>query len=290
MLWFLLAFATAFFSASEAAVAKRKLGDLPPLAIIAYPCAYSLPLFAGVLAFLDAPALAPGFWPVLAVLVPLNALGMLLTFWAVKISPLSLTMPFQAFTPMFVVATGFFFLGEVPSWLGVLGILTIVFGSWVLTAGGPRRNGDLLAPLKAVVAEPGSRLMLGASLVFAFAAVLGKSLLLRSDPLFAGMMFFSVHNAAVLAALFFAGRITPAALLERPAAGLLIGVMMFFHIICHFFAISLTYAAYMIAVKRLNGLIGVMYGGVMFKESNMTRRLVGAGFMALGAAIVAVVG
>lgn len=290
MLWFLLAFATAFFSASEVAVAKRTLGDLPPLYIVAYPCAYSLPLFALGLVFVDIPPIAPGFWSLLAVLVPINALGMLLTYAAVRMSPLSLTMPFQAFTPIFAVVTGFFFLDEVPSWLGVAGIVTIVFGSWVLTAGGPRRENDLLAPLKAIVADPGSRLMLGAAIVFAFAVVMGKDLLLHSSPLFAGMSFFIIHNTAILVALFLTGTIRPARLLERPAAGLLIGCVLFVHIVCHNLALSLTYAAYMVAVKRLNGLISVLYGGVMFKESNMRRRLVGAGLMALGAAIVALVG
>jgi uncharacterized membrane protein len=52
-------------------------------------------------------------------------------------------------------------------------------------------------------------------------------------------------------------------------------------------AISLIEVSYMVSVKRLSILFGVIYG-VMFKETNIKERLLGATVMVLGIIMITV--
>jgi len=288
MLWFFLSLATAFFNATEVTVVKRFFSDLKPLQIMAYPMAYSLPLFT-LGALINGPSqVLPGFWTTLTILVPLNALGYYLALRAVTIAPLSLTMPFQSLTPLVVLFTAFIFLGEAPSALGACGVVMIGLGSYVLGLGSGQKS--LLGPIKAILRERGSVYMILAAILFGLCAVMGKQLILASSPVFAGMTFFIIHNSILLAVFFLTKKVAPRDLITRPRAGIAAGATLFAHILCHFFAISLVAAAYMISIKRLSSIFSVIYGGLIFKEEHILARLTGAAIMTTGAVVIVVWG
>jgi len=51
-------------------------------------------------------------------------------------------------------------------------------------------------------------------------------------------------------------------------------------------AISLTQVAYMISIKRLSLLMGVLFGYLFFKETNIRERFVGTLLMIIGFALI----
>lgn len=57
-------------------------------------------------------------------------------------------------------------------------------------------------------------------------------------------------------------------------------------IITNMVALSLTKVAYMISVKRLSLLFSVLYGYIMFKESGIREKLLGAIFMITGVLLI----
>ncbi|MFP4316281.1 MAG: EamA family transporter [Desulfovibrionales bacterium] len=288
MLWFVLSILTAFFSATQAALIKRTLSDLSPLELAFVPMAFSIPLFALTLSLVPSPPLSPDFWPTVFLLLPFNLAGMLFTMWAVRLSPLSLTLPFLAFTPALVMVSGFVLLGEVPNWMGGVGIGGIVAGSYILNL--KRGEHSLLAPFRAVTREKGSLLMLAAAVIFGLTAVLGKKIILQSSPLYAACVFFLIQNCAFVAGVLLSGKVRPNILWTRRWVGIAVGGVIFLEIFCHFLAVSMVDTAYMIAIKRLNGLFGVLYGGFLFKEEHLRERLTGAGLMTAGAALLALTG
>ena len=72
------------------------------------------------------------FWGWIAWLIPLELAALVLYMQAIRDHPLSLTLPYLAFTPVFVTLTGWLILGETVSALGFAGILLVVVGSWLL--------------------------------------------------------------------------------------------------------------------------------------------------------------
>jgi drug/metabolite transporter (DMT)-like permease len=285
MHWFPLALATAFFTATEAALLKRFFSDRSPWELTAAPFPYLLPLFGATVLLLPPLEAAPGFWPLLAGYLPLNVLALILHFRAIHLSQLSLVMPFLSLTPIFVCLTGFLFLGEVPSGLGALGIALTVAGGWVLARDPADRT--LLGPLRALARDQGALCMLAAAVCYALNSVLGKMLILRSSPLHAANVFFLVFTVTVLALGEASGRAKIRTALERPVQGALVALFIYLHIQCHHLALAQVDTAYMMAIKRTAGLFSVFYGWLFFREANIPSRLAGAAIISAGAALIA---
>jgi len=124
---------------------------------------------------------------------------------AIRKSPLSLTLPYLAFTPAFMIFTGFVFLGETPNLWGLAGIFITCIGGYVLNLETGRNS--FWAPIKAVFKETGSWLMLIVALLFSFSAVIGKKGILHSSPLFFTMTFFAALSFLTLLVLLALGKI-----------------------------------------------------------------------------------
>ena len=223
------------------------------------------------------------YWYFLASL-PLNAVSFIVYMKAIKVSPLSLTVPYLAFTPVFMIATGYLFLDELPNLWGGLGIMTTCLGGYILNLvpGG----GSIYAPFKAIINETGSWLMLIVAFLYSIAAVTGKGGILHSSPLFFTMTFFAALNVFLFVALMLFKKISFYEFSRRPIKGLIAGCLFYLHALFHGYAISLIKAAYMISIKRFSILISIFYGGLIFKEINIKMRFVGATLMLGGAIII----
>ena len=274
--------------ASLDAFVKKCFSHMTMLEMFACPLIYSFPMFAVAICFVPKPELDFTFFWTFAMLLPINGLAAIVYMNAIKISPLSLTLPYLAFTPIFMIATGFVFLGELPNIWGLSGIVTTCVGSYVLNI--DPENRGWLSPFRAVFNERGSWLMLIVAFVFSFTAVLGKKCILRSSPVFFTMWFFAIHNLIFALCLLAFRKIRVNVLGQVWAKGIVAGGLVFFHVLFHGIAISLVNAAYMISIKRLSVLFGVLYGGWLFKEKNMAIRFAGAGFMLIGAAFITLKG
>lgn len=287
-LWLILSLLTALAVSSQEAFAKKFFSHLSPYEMAAYQLIYSLPLFWLLLPWINIPSLNMTFlWAFLAS-IPLNGLAFLLHMLAIKLSPLSLTLPYLAFTPVFMIFTGFIFLDETPTIYGIVGIFCICIGSYILNL--KPGKWKILGPFKVFLKETGSWVMLIVAFLYSFAAVIGKVGILNSSPIFFPVSFFSVFNMLMVLFLIFMGKIRFRDFSKEPLRGSLVGCFLFIHILLHGYAVSMVTAAYMISVKRLSVLFGVLYGWILFKEKDIIIRLSGAFFMVAGAALIVLKG
>jgi len=235
------------------------------------------------------PDLPLAFWGWVAALLPLEILAMWLYMHAIRQSPLSLTLPYLAFTPVFNIATGYLFLGESVNRNGLAGILLVVCGAWLLNLDAARagRTLSVLAPFRAIVREQGSRLMLGTAALYSLTSVLGKGALQYTSPQFFAPFYFVLLGFT--ATILFTSR----DMRSWSAAGrnvrphLLVGIFMAGMVLAHFYAIEHVEVAYMIAVKRTSLLFGLLYGAWLFGETGLVRNLVAAAFMISGVYLIA---
>jgi drug/metabolite transporter (DMT)-like permease len=231
---------------------------------------------------------ALGLWPWLAVALPLEIVAMLLYVLAIRDSPLALTLPYLAFTPVFTSLVGYLLLGESLSGQGALGILLVALGAYGLNLdqASLARPRSWLAPLAAIARERGSRYMLGVAVIYGLTSVLGKGAMQYLPGLAFGPLYFVLLGGLTL--IVFAAR-EPAALgiLARPAwAPWLVAALMALMVISHFLALERVETAYMIAVKRTSILFGILLGALVFKEARLGRNLAAAGLMVAGVALI----
>lgn len=287
MIWFPLALIAAMSSASNDVLSKRFFGHLSPYEMGLIRLMYASPYLLVCLFFVPWPQLDTVFWFSVSAALPLELAAFITYMKAIKTSPLSLTLPFLAFTPAFTVFTGFLFLGETLSAYGLLGILLILAGSCMLHFSLFKRA--WLAPLRAIAGERGSLLMLLTAFLYSFTSVLGKVAIQHSSqPFFAAVYFTAFLFLVSLLYPFLGkgfGRLT-----QRPLAGVLAGLIYALMIFSHTLAISLVEAAYMLSVKRSSLVFGVIMGAVFFKEEKITERLLGSFFMMAGVCLIGIWG
>lgn len=282
MHWLPYTLLTALSLASADALSKKALRNADELTIVWVRVGYALPFLALTLFFVPLPRLDRTFWATVAVMVPLEITAMALYVKAIRLSPLSLSVPFLALTPVFIIFIAFFLIGERPSPTGVAGIAVIAAGAYMLNVNSS--NEGLAGPLRAIVREPGSVLMTAVALIYAFTSTLGKVAVTHSSPMFFGFFYPFVLTAALTP--FMAGKGTLGTVASRPMIFLLIGLCTAMMISTHYMAISLTNVSYMIAVKRLSIIFSVVYGKLFFKEAGIRERLLGGSMMVAGVALI----
>jgi len=290
MLWLVLSVVTAFCNASAVTVAKRYFTGVSPWEIGMIPNAYAGALCLMILPFIEIPPLDATFWWAWGLSVPLLTTALFFQYWAVSISPLSLTMPYLSLTPALVIVTGFVLLGETLNAWGLAGVLAIAAGGYVLNVEPNSSKRGLMAPVKAVFREPGSRRMLVTVVLFSICGVLGRIGVLHSSPMFFALTLFPALGATFVAVGLLSGQARAKSLTRAPGPALLAGFLVTAEIITHHLAIGMAKAAYMLAVKRLNTLISVIYGGVLFKEKNILMRLAGTLLMIAGVMLIGLFG
>jgi drug/metabolite transporter (DMT)-like permease len=216
----------------------------------------------------------------LTIVVGLIAAAQLLLMGALKASPMSMCIPFMAFTPVFLIGTGYVVLKELPSAVKLMGVGLIVVGSLVmhrkLFAAG------WTAPIKAVIREKGSRYVLLVAFILSVTNPIEKQLILMSDtltPAFAyclGLcLFFGI--------LAWARRADVGVVMRKtPLWAVLAGVLDASALLIQY--VTVTYLAVVIAIsiKRAGIVLAILAGWLIFKERDIRDRLIAAMVMVGG--------
>lgn len=282
-MWAVFAISSAFCWATSDALAKHLMDDgTPPARLVFLRHLVSVPLLLPLLAW-GIPPLDRTFWLLHLAWIPLETAAIYLYIHAIRISPLSLTLPFLSLTPLWLVLTGAVVLGQRVGGVGLCGIVLVAAGSYVIHLDRLRRG--WAEPLRAILREPGTRWMLVVAAIYSITSVLGRLIIEHSSA-----TYFALHYSVVMSLVLMpAGLRCPAPRSRSPRRSLaLLGVGVFFAlmVLTHMLAIARGTVAYAIALKRLSGVFAVGYGALWFGERRLPQRLTGSMLMALGAALI----
>ncbi len=284
-MWILLSLLTAFSLATSDALTKKALVSRDEYFVAWIRLLFSLPLLLVSLLFVEIPQLDRTFWLATLSALPLEIAAIILYTKALKVSPISMTVPFLALTPIFLIFTSNIILGERVSIYGGAGILLMAVGSYSLNIHLIRVN--VMEPVKAILREKGCVMMIIVASIFSITASLGKMAIEHSSPIFFGCFYF------IIVTLIF----TPIALTmnkskieiaKKDIVPLVsIGVTYSMMIIFHMLAMSLSNVAYMISIKRTSLLFSMFYGYFIFKEENIAEKTAGCIILLAGFLIIA---
>ena len=284
MLWVIFALITALSLSTADALSKRAMAKSDEYVIAWVREGYALPFIALAFFFIPIPHLDKTFYLSVLILLPLEITALILYVKAIKISPLSLTIPYMALSPVFIIIIAFFLLGERPDKSGFAGIFFIVAGAYLLNA--KAGGSGLLAPIKAIAKERGSIFMIIVAVIYSITATIGKIAVQHSSPIFFGFFYPLLLTIVLSMVVGIKGTLYQVA--SRPIVFLFIGIFTAIMILSHFLAISMADVAYVISVKRTSLVFSVIYGWLIFKEIDMAERLLGSIFMLAGVVSITV--
>lgn len=309
MVWYVLSVIGAVADAGYYISVKRYLKIADPLILAAggyMSAGLALLLTSWLRGF---PPLGTAFIPALVVSSVLGIVSILLSFAALRDTDISLAVPMISFTPLFLIVTSFLLLGEVPSAVGIAGIIIIVTGSYVLNLSSADRGPA--DPLRSVMKNRGMQYMLIVSFLYAVAINSDKVIVVNSDPFFAsavtllilGISFCAMSKSGTARDLAGAvaahdpsqsrrsgGGSTPGGLKTSIVQWAVIAVLLAVSAASINTAYTVQIVPYVIAIKRMSIIIVVLYGALVLGEKEVGRRFSGAVLMVAGAAMIVLFG
>lgn len=288
MLWMILSLTSAASTAAKGLTIRKVSVHLDVFTIIQCQYIVSALLSAGMLLITGIPELSPGFFLFISVATVIDFSAALLYTKAISSSELAKSFPLVAFTPIFIIGTSFIFLREVPSLTGLMGILAIVLGAYVLRAEDLKKN--LLTPFKLIIREKGPRYMLLTSFLFSLVSPFFKRAIFSSSPYFAMGVTHILSLVLMLLVSIPLRRLgsIPRTLKSHPWGFLIIGLMTFVTAVSYFLALDLTLAVYVVSVKRMSIPFAIILGFLFFREKNIVRHLTAGLIMVAGILLIAI--
>ncbi len=284
MIWIILSFITAFFESFKDIFSKFNLKNLDEYVLATSYWIFQIPLLL-LLAHLDGfPTLKYPFFLALGFEIILNVIVSILFMRALKLTDISLSIPMITFTPIFMLIFSPFLLKEYPSFLGLIGVILIVIGAYTLNL--KQINQGFLAPIKALIKNPGSKLMLLVAFIWSFTAIFDKIGIINSSP-----TFWNLSKALTIGLLFMV------ILLFRHKISLpkqnkfmlpLVGLLTAIALTTQMYAMQLNMATYVIAIKRTSAIFGVLFGHFLLKEKGFYERILGVMIMILGVVLISI--
>ena len=251
--------------------------------------------------------LSSGFWWAVIWKAPVYAVAVWSYALAHRKGDMSLISPLLAITPAIIIIIAPITIGQTASWIGVVGIMLIVVGAYLLNLF--KIKDGLTAPIKELWKDHGARFMILTATLYAFTSIIDSigvdaAKASGNNFFFAAILwtiFINLASVLVLSpfALYFVVKLRnnrnykdlPAVLefIGKKSAkkmsllGFFNGAGEVFQMI----AMSFMPVAYINAIKRFSMVLGVLVGGKLFKEERWKERLLGSVVMMVG--VVAVV-
>jgi len=283
-MWLFYSLLDAISDATKDVFSKKGLGKMDEY-LVAWGWRFFTFLFlVPLLFFMPIPKLDFQFWQALIISGVFGTITSVLFMRAIKLSPLSLTIPILTFTPVFLLIPSSLILKEFPNVYGFIGILLIIFGAYLLNI--QETKGTLIGPFKALIKERGPILMLLVTFIWGITGSFDKVGVLHSSSLFWAIsinffLFLILSVIILLKRRNFKSEIIPNVKTLLPM-GFFAALSMSFQMT----AIKMTLVPYTTAVKQTRIIFSSLYGFLIFKEQFIKSRLLAVSIMVLGALFI----
>lgn len=284
--WFLFVLIAAISHSFYGLFSKKavSLSKLPkPLIIFCASLFTSLILFS-ISFFSGFPEIGDKFFEAVLITGILNIISAFLLLRAYEISELSSVFPMLLLTPVFLIGTSYFILGEKVSMFGIIGIVVALFGLFIVESGASKiLNGQNRSNI-----IKGALLGAAVAFLFSISTNFDKMATLNSSALFAGASVNLLIALGVFPVLACRSRkisfaeIGVKKLLPLFALGIFSASTSAFHNL----ALGIGMVSYTILIKRTSVLFGVLWGTLFLKEKNLLPKIIGSLVAISGIALI----
>jgi drug/metabolite transporter (DMT)-like permease len=289
MTWFFIALLSSFLSAFAAITQKKVLFNLNPVQFSFYLSIANLALSIPFFFFIDYNTINASNLSVLFIKSLIGVAAFLCVMTALKNLQISNALPLLALTPGFVAVFAFILLGEVLKFYEVLGLISLITGTYILES---KNLKEILFPLNVFIKSKYHQYILAALLLFTASSVMDKLLLIKLDltpvsltafqHFYFALMFFIIY-------FLFKGKLenhSPQINKTDVLWIILISVLTIGYRYTQIVSVSLASVALTLAVKRTSVLWATVIGGKIFKDTNLPKKIIAVLFILLGAILI----
>lgn len=276
---------TAFFFGLQGAYGKKLAATFSPLIVTWGSFVFSLPYLLSLLAIEGFPIIIwKDFIWATSVSFALNSFTFYIFYRALQIAPLSHTMPFTAFTPVFLIPVAFIMIHELPDLKGVIGILCVFFGGFSIHL----ESLNFTKPLRNLKHLPGTFLMILVAFLWSITATAEKVAVISSSQAFYGSVICMLLSLVYLPFIF-KNRDTHLSTIKLKwpllfLLGLISGLM----VLAQYTAYKFLLVSYVISFKRAGVIVSVLIGILFFQEKNALKNIISTLIIILGVFLILV--
>lgn len=245
----------------------------------------ALPVFFGLLVSQGIPSVDAAFWNLLLIAAPLELAIGVLFFFAIKLTPLSLVLPFTTFTTIFVIFGAHFINGEPLKPVYFVAFFLILIGAYYIQ--------DLRSikwrQLQDHQSELGILLMIVTAALFGVSVPIGQRMTEASSAFFYLAVNFSIFVLLLTPIFLKRTRTTIKKLKQHGFQLLAVGIFNGIFLSSIWLALSSGPAGPVSAINNLSIIIAILLSGTFLLEKGILRRLA-AGTVMVSGAVLAVLG
>ena len=200
----------------------------------------------------------------------ITVIAQILYMKSLKFGSIGKTVPLLSISPIFTIPFAYLIIGELPGLIGISGIIIIIIGAYILNLESFTYKNFFL-PFISIIKNKGSRFMFYVALFFAFGAVLDKFVITNTN-IYTRIGFFAYFTIIPFTLYLIIkerkkfGRKTKEIIKQKYLGLFILIVITFVEVVMNVIALSLTFTAYFIALKRASALFSVIIAYFMFKE------------------------
>lgn len=212
------------------------------------------------------------------------ALASVLIAKAYKASDASIVTPMFALSPVLVLFTSFFILGEVPDLKGIIGVLIIAFGAYILKA---QEADGFLDPFRKLWDERGVQIILLVIILYSVTANIDKIMVGMFSPVMWPLTTYILSSIIMMPLMMKKSQNWRKEVKTDWKPLMILGVLSGGSIILQMAALELTLVSYVVSIKRLSIPITVLLSYFILSEKkDFKERIIGSTVMIIGALLI----
>lgn len=271
-MWFFLSLFSALFDATKNVLTKHKIHRFHSLTIAWTWALANLVLLVPLVLFSGWVSVSGSFWWVVVLSSAMDVVALIIYIEGLRHSDLSLSLPMLALSPLVLTISSLVLNGEAPNQYALVGITMVIVGLYFLNF---KRKEHWFAPIMAITQQRGTLLIALVALLWGVSGALHKRGLVEAGP-----FFYLAANATLVFVMM-----TPIAILfsykefkrlwkkENLQVLLPIATLDSLGILTQVLAKNLTYAVFVISVKRMSIILAALLAWIFLGERIKSRIL-----------------
>lgn len=288
MVWAIFAIVAGIFWALTNLVGKKVLSDTEPFEYtVSYVWMATILYIPFFLYFLQGTNLIFGWkaWGALGLSALGNIAGMRALYYALKEMDISVVMPIAKITPVLAAFNAWLILGEILSWMNLVGVVVVTAGGYLLLLKSDR---SALEPFRRIFTDKPVFIALLSAFSFSIAAVGDRFATQIIRPEIYLFLLYIVISIAFGFIAVYKGQIRN---IKRSLSRsfwmyVLAGLFAVLAISGTFQAFSMAKTGKVVSVLRIDILASVLLGGYFLHEDNILRKSIGSILIIAGVAMV----